>query len=267
MLKKSLLLIALTLGFSTDVLLTNLVAVAKPASNVSVTRTRNNNKTGRRGILGFKVPKVRPSGNREGGAARGACSPQDISAVLPPRPKNLEITKAPVDSTLSDHPTFFVNIPQSSAKQAEFLLKDENNEELLREDIDLGSSNGLVSYTLPKSFKGLEVGKKYIWRFSLLCNQDDRSANPRTSAWIQRVEPSPQVAQQLQAAIDDLERSAIYAEFGFWQETLKSLVDLRVANPNDQTIAESWNNVLKSVELASLAQKPVFQVTGVPSDL
>jgi hypothetical protein len=266
MLKKPLLLIALALGLSTDLVLTSLVAVAKPASRPAVTRTTNN-KPARRGILRFKVPKVRASGNREGGAARGACSPDEISAVLPPRPKDLEVTKAPVESTVSDHPTFFVNVPQTSAKEAEFLLRDENDEELLREKINIESATGLIAYQLPKSFKGLEVGKKYIWRFSLVCNQDDYSANPRTSAWVQRIEPTTQVAEQLAAATDELDRLAVYAEYGFWQETLKTLVDLRAANPNDQDVATNWTSVLQSVGLESLTQKPVYQLTGVPSDL
>jgi hypothetical protein len=265
--KKLLLIILLALGLSTNVVLTNIVAVANPAANIRV-RERNHKKPVRRSILEFKAPKERPTANREGGEPAGECLPsrKNLNALLSPRPKNLEINKTPVEITLNSHPTFFVHFEQSPIKQAEFLLRDENSEILLREDIDLYSTNGIISYSLPKSFKGLEVGKKYKWRFSLFCSRIDRSANPKIGAWIQRVEPSKLVAKQLAAAKDDFQRSVIYAENGFWHETIKSLTDLRAANPNDKIITESLRNVLKSAGLESLANKPVIQVTGVPSE-
>ncbi|HLP88125.1 MAG TPA: DUF928 domain-containing protein [Nostocaceae cyanobacterium] len=266
MLKKSLLIIVLTLGLSTDVVLTNLVAIAKPGLNASIARTHNKNRTNRSSILGFKIPRNRLSRNREGGVPAGAPCVNDISALLPPRPKNLEVSKAPVEPTLASHPTFFVDIPEKSPEQATFILRDENDEVLLKEDIALKSVNGIVAYTLPKRFKGLEVGKKYIWRFSLLCNSDDLSGNPKISAWITRIVPSTSIFRKLGAAKDDFDRLVIYAENGFWHETLKTLVDLRAAKPNDQIIVESWNNVLKSVDLDYLAKKPVITVTGVPSE-
>jgi hypothetical protein len=272
MLKKSLLLIALSIGLSTELVLTNLVAVARPTSrptrSTSVVRPGNNKKARRGSILGFNVPKIRASGNREGGAARGEGCGQDadLKAITPPAPKDWDVTKAPIENTISDHPTFFVNVPESSAKQVEFVLRDGDEQELVRETIDIGSSKGLIAYTLPKSFKGLEVGKKYVWRFSLLCNAQDRSGNPKVSALVQRIEPSQQVAQELAEATDDLDRLSIYSNNGFWHETLKTLVDLRAANPNNQDLAKSWENVFQSVGFKALAQEPVFLLTGVSSD-
>lgn len=270
MLKKSLLAIALSLGISTNLVITSLVAVAESTSNTVTTKQntkqlRRRNPV-RRGGLSFKVPKIRPSGNREGGAQRGSCAEEDITAVLPPRPKNMDITKMPVESTISSHPTFFVNVPKTDTQEALFVLRNTNNDVLLKEYVKLNAKGGIIAYALPKSFKGLEVGQKYIWRFSLVCNRDDNSGNPRTSAWVQRIEPTTAVAEKLKAAKDDRSRLEIYAENGFWQNTLKTLADLRATNPNDVNIESDWQSVLASVDLSSLAEQPVISVTGIPSD-
>lgn len=59
-----------------------------------------------------------------------------------------------------------------------------------------------MSYTLPTDFPGLKVGQKYSWCFSLLCDPTvgDRSGDPVTSGWIQRMQPTAMVTQQLQTA-------------------------------------------------------------------
>ncbi|HLO88528.1 MAG TPA: DUF928 domain-containing protein [Nostocaceae cyanobacterium] len=270
-------LIALTLGLSTDLVLTNLVATARPTSSSRSGRTTTTpvKKPGqtqpgstskRRSILNFRVSNIRASRNREAGASRGRCIPQDITALLPAQAKS-STEKIPVELTINHHPTFFINVPENTATSAEFLLSAEDKTPLLREDIDLTAKNaGIIGYTLPKSFKGLETGKKYRWRFTLLCDPEDRSGNPRTSGWVEKIEPTATVAKQLKAATTLDERAAIYASTGYWQDTLKALTDLRTANPNDQDIVASWNNVLSSVGLKSLAQKPVFEVTGKPSE-
>jgi hypothetical protein len=263
MLKKSLLLITLAVGLSTDLLLTNLVATALPASRPGSVRTAPK----RPSILRFRVSNIRASRNREAGASRGSCTPQDITAVLPAQPKTLAKTKTPVELTINNHPTFFISVPENTATSAEFLLSTEDKTPLLREELDLTAKNaGIIAYTLPKSFQGLQTGKKYVWRFTLLCDPDDRSGNPGTSGWIERVEPSVTVARQLKTATTLDERAVIYANGGYWQDTLKALTDLRTANPDDQDIIASWNNVLSSVGLKSLTQKPVFELTGQPAE-
>lgn len=265
--KKNLLLIALTLGLFTDLALTNLVGNAKLITNsgnatngTQIARTRPR----LRGGLPFRVRKVRASGNLEAGAARGSCNAQqDITALVPPNPKEKK-GKGPVELTLSDRPTFFVNIPKTTAQQAEFLLKDENQGILLRETIDLTANNAVAHYTLPSSFPGLEVGKQYVWRFSLSCDPDDRSGDARTSGLVKRVKPEAAVAQQLARAKSNTDRLPIYANNGYWLETLKVLSDLRAANPNDQTLVQDWKTVFSTAGLGQFASQPVFELKGTP---
>lgn len=270
MLKKPLLLITLSLTLSTDMLFTSLAVTAMPSGTTVAQVNRQPGKTPfkprRRSLLRFKVPGIRGSRNLEAGAARGQCSPQEISAVLSPKSLAMKKTEIPVELTVSDRPTFFVNVPETSAKQASFLLMNEAKDQvLLEKTLSLNSTNGIFAYTLPADFQGLEVQKKYSWRLSLLCDPtgSDRSGDVNASGWIERVTPTSEVAKELEQATDTIDLIAIYAKNGYWQDTLKALADLRAANPNDPDLASDWSNLFKSVYLPKLAQQPVIQLDTV----
>ncbi|BAY18037.1 hypothetical protein NIES21_38800 [Anabaenopsis circularis NIES-21] len=262
MLKKNLLLITLGLTLIPDLLLSTIPTIAAPTYNVaqfSLPRSTPRLFPRRRSLLRFKVPGIRGSRNLEAGAARGKCSPQDISGVLPPKPPKSAANQVPVELTVSDRPAFFVNVPQTSAQQAEFLLRDEAGEELLDKTLPLTASTGIMSYGLPGDFAGLEVGKKYQWRFSLLCDSTngDRSGDPIASGWIERVELPTSVAEKLQKATPK-QRLLIYAENGYWHDTLKALADLRAAYPNDLTVVRDWDDILRSVGLDAMSKQPLI---------
>lgn len=273
MLKKPLLLITLSLSLSTDLLFSTLAVTAMP-SGTSLTQVNRQPakppfKPRRRSLLRFKVPGIRGSRNLEAGAARGQCSPQAISAVLSPKSLGMKKTEIPVELTVSDRPTFFVNVPQTAAKQASFLLRNESGDQvLLEKTLSLNSTNGILAFTLPADFPGLEVGQKYRWRLSLLCDPtgSDRSGDANASGWIERVTPSPEIAKKLAAATDTIDRIAIYADNGYWQDTLKALADLRAANPNDPDLASDWLNLFKSVYLPKLAQQPIIQLDTISAN-
>ena len=262
--KKFFLLITLTLGFSTDLLFTNLVAIAIPApTDIVQLRPQPANRYRRK--LKFQVLRTRQWRHLEGGApAGGYCTRQPPVAVVPKQPASTKRWQIPIEVTVSNRPTFFVhNVSDNVVKEALFLLLDEQSREVILEKTLLLSAktkNNIIAYTLPADFSGLEVGKKYRWRFELICDDLDRSGNPKASGWIERVEPASRVAQQLANAKTELERVEIYAANGYWQDTLKSLLDLRVTNPNNQDFVADWVSILQSVGLASLVDKPVFQL-------
>ncbi|RCJ40594.1 hypothetical protein A6770_37765 [Nostoc minutum NIES-26] len=265
MLKKTLFTIALGLTLSTDLLLTTVAAIAIPSDAISQQVSQGSQPRftpRRRSLLRFKVPSIRGSRNLEAGAARGECSPQVISAVIPPKPATMASTDLPVQLTVSDRPTFFVNVPQTSAKQAEFLLRNQTGEKiLLNKIVPVTVSKGIMSYTLPADFPGLQVGQKYSWRFSLLCDPTggDRSGDAIASGWIQRVQPTATVATQLQTATQR-QRVLIYADNGYWHDTLKTLADLRATNPSDLTLVRDWVDLLKSVGLDAIVNQPLIQL-------
>ncbi|HLO85822.1 MAG TPA: DUF928 domain-containing protein [Nostocaceae cyanobacterium] len=194
---------------------------------------------------------------------RGTCTSENMSVLASVSPKQ-DLLKIPAELTISDRPTFFAYIPQTLAKEVEFLLRDKDGEVLLREDITLPATNAFIAYTLPESFPGLEVGKKYVWRFSIMCDRNDLSANPWIHSWVKRVQPPTEVTQQLTQAKTNLSRFNIYTSNGYWFDMIKTLHDLRVTSPKTPYLARTWLSVFKSIDLESLAEKPVIEVTGVP---
>lgn len=265
MLKKTLLLITLGLTISTEALLTTVPATAIPIRGNSSQTTPSSPQQfnpRRRSLLRFKVPGIRGSRNLEAGAARGQCTPQAISAVLPAKPAGMANTEVPVELTVSDRPTFFINVPATTAQQAAFLLRSESGDEILLEKtLPVTASNGIMTYTLPADFTGLEVGKKYRWRFSLLCDPTggDRSGDSVTSGWIERVQPNAEVAAQLQTSLLK-QQVYIYAENGYWHDTLKALADLRAEKPNDFTLVRDWMDLMNSAGLSGIANRPIISL-------
>jgi len=53
--------------------------------------------------------------------------------------------------------------------------------------------------------------------------------------WIDRVEPSPELAQQLDGA-SEVDRAILYAEHGMWYDAVATLAALRRSRPEDTEI-------------------------------
>jgi len=260
---KSLSFVTLCLVLFTEIVLPTVVIAQ--STNVSQPTTGYQQKH-RRSLLKFKVPGIRGSGNLEAGAARGACSNDEIKSVLPPKPATMKNTEIPVELTVSNRPTFFIDVPKTSTNQGIFVLQDEAGEVVLPEKkLRLTNTPSIVSYTLPQDFQGLVVGHKYQWYFSLSCDpvNGDRSGDAATGGWIQRVAPSQEVAQKLRRETGR-DRIAIYAENGYWHDALKTLADLRVKNPKDQSLGSDWSDLFQSVGLEQMAPLPVVQLETIP---
>ena len=202
----------------------------------------------RRSRLRFKVPNIRPTGNLEGGAARGNCSTEkiEIKALLP---------NTNIGLTTAQKPTFFFQISKTSAKEAKFSLWNATGGDSYETQFPLTNTGGVMSFTLPADAPPLEVGKEYHWEVALVCNPDDgdQGGKTRVQGAITRVQPSPTFASQLQAA-SPRDRVALYAQEGYWYDALKALADLRSANPNDPSLVSDWTDLLNSDELNTSAQ-------------
>jgi len=167
--------------------------------------------------------------------------------------------------TAEKYPTFFWFVPPTPARTAEFVLNNEKKQEVYKTTFAITGSPGVISVTLPAkaTLPPLELNKNYSWTFSLICNPADPSAVDFVQGWVQRVALSPEVDQQLAKAASR-DRPAIYAAAGIWNDTLKSLSDLRRANPRDRTLTSDWETLLKSVGLETLAKGALVQ--GCPQN-
>lgn len=205
----------------------------------------------------FKPPKRGIPGRREGAGTRGpACvqSSPSLTALLPQT--NLGLTSA-------DYPRFFWFVPKTKAKAVKFTLfqgseQDPEQELVYETTLETSGNPGVMSLALPKNaeIQPLSIGKDYYWAVTLVCNPDDPISNPQVGGWVQRVTVESTLASQLSKAKPG-DRVDLYAQNGFWFDTVSTLADLRCANPQDSALASSWAELLKSVKLDKLAEQPI----------
>lgn len=203
--------------------------------------------------VNFKPPSVTAPGNRQGGTHRGngAC------------PAGLSITPlVPVSNiglTNSESPTFFAYVPQTSA-QIEFTLLTEKEDEVVYETAFKIDKPGIVGVTVPAAGKpqSIEVDKRYVWSFSMICDQNDRSADLVVRGWVKRIEAQPNIPSDL-ANPDPMTLVNIYAKNGIWYETVTTLAQLRRQTPTDSMLTAQWAKLLQSQGLESIADKPLVK--------
>jgi hypothetical protein len=231
----------------------------------------------RRSRLEFKVRGIRPSMSREGGISASALDPRancaggpvTVTALLPKTNEGelaaAETAKIEIENTIAERPTFFVHVSQTSAQEAEFILKKKIGEDkygqpvydedniIIDQTVALPKNPGIVSISLPADAAALEVGQLYFWAFQVICDPTDRSKDVMVEGAVQRIELDSTLANQLKRA-EPRDRPVLYADAGIWTDAVSTLFDLRKANPNDAQLRQDWEDLLKSVGLDTVAQ-------------
>ncbi|MBE9126397.1 MULTISPECIES: DUF928 domain-containing protein [unclassified Coleofasciculus] len=158
-----------------------------------------------------------PQGNRKpkdtaGGASRsGGLCPGDVTPSSTPVTPFKPATTYGL--TVVEHPMFFVHLPQTVAREALFILKDEQEDYFYQKSVSLPTTPGLLRFKLPAEAPALEKGKQYQWSFIILCEQNLRPDSPTIMGQIQRVEPDPVLISQVME-LSPLERAAFYGKDG-----------------------------------------------------
>lgn len=155
--------------------------------------------------------------------------------------------------TVAERPTFFVYIPPTSAPTAEFVLKDENEEDVYKTTLTLPGKSGIMMVSLPNTVKPLETGKTYRWYFDLVCNSGKRIFLDRLM--VERIIPSAALQSAL-LKTPGRDRPAVYAQNGLWYDTLSTLAQMYRSSPND-AVSASWKQLLESAGLKEIADKPL----------
>lgn len=204
------------------------------------------------------VPPRGMSGPRStaGGGTRGnSCSntqenssPQ-LTALVPtvPATNNWAVTVAA-------NPRFFVYVPKSSARKAEFVLKDAAQNDIYRVNFPISGQAEIIELRLPQNTV-LQIGQQYSWYFTLFCNSVDRSQNAFTNSWSLRTELNSTLANQINQA-EPIERYKLYAQNGIWHEAVATLAEERRKSPNDPTLATEWKKLLESAGIKDLVEAP-----------
>lgn len=205
-------------------------------------------------------PPNAPTGRVKGAAGRGRCPTINIplTSIVP---TNNQYTGG---FTVEGHPTFWFYVPyyfSEKLSSAKFILLDAGKNTVFRKTIRLPKTPGIIKIRLPYK---LETKKTYSWYFSIICDQQKPSRNPSVKGWIQRVEPTEKliqqlngIAQQQNGVTKQQHKYLAYIENNIWYETLTNLAESRRNDPLEQTFHDDWDALLKELDLPELAQEPI----------
>lgn len=204
-------------------------------------------------------------GRREGGGTRGSCasSAHQLTAIAPEQ--NFGYTTDPF-------PTLHWYVPELANQTAEFILYTEDATEIYSTSFVIDGAEGIISLSLPKhaNLPPLELGQKYRWQFSIIC-QDSATAIPSVTfaeGWIERTELDAALTAQLEQA-SDLEKVTLLAENGIWFDAVNILAKLRRGNMSPSigsaSVEQAWQNLLGSVNLTDIADAAMQPCCDDPS--
>lgn len=171
-------------------------------------------------------------------------------ALLPPTTEAL---------TVSERPTFFVYVPPTTAEEASFSLQDDRGELAYQTKVALPKNGGTIGISLPETASTLQVGKTYKWFFEIHCTAQFDPDNPIVEGSVSRTEIDPALEGRLASSQTAVDRSQLYGEAGIWYDTIGTLAKARQAQPQDRSLAQNWYELLESVGLDEVADRPLVE--------
>jgi Domain of Unknown Function (DUF928) len=212
-------------------------------------------------LIGQFVPppppdQGRPAGSARGGAIRSDCpaiNQQPLTAIVP---SEYEANSEYVwGLTASARPAFWFYTPyaEPSGMPAEFILLDDEGNNVYQNTFLL-TTPGMIQVQLPETVAPLEPNKMYRWALQVFCHEQN---SVWTSGGIQRVVLDDTLSTQIEQA-SALEQASLYTVNGIWFDALGTLIALKQAEPENSQISASWENLMRSVGLESIASEPIL---------
>jgi len=154
--------------------------------------------------------------------------------------------------TRSARPNFALYVPETEATELFFSIQDERKNQHYEAIVPLPPTPGITQIALPEDAPELEPGRTYSWYAVALCEDLDPSS-PTASSIIERRAD----AADIPASTIDIDRVEALARSGDWYDTFDAMLQLRQAHPEDEAIAAEWQELLESVQLETIADKPI----------
>jgi len=186
-------------------------------------------------------PKSTAAGGRRGGCVLGELP---IKAITPGDDNHIK--------TISSQPPFFIYIPKTKAKTAQFILKKEDGTQVEFQEIPIDNGDYITQINLPSNIN-FKVGEKYLWEISLVCTPMFINSGNFTKGMIEKVSLDEAIVNQIQMTSDTLKVAEIYANANIWSETLTTLMEVKDSQPQE------WQELFKSVGLQDYADKSFKQ--------
>jgi hypothetical protein len=206
------------------------------------------------------APPDAPKSLARGAGGRGRCPTTGIplTAIVPTK------NQYTGGLTLEEHPILWFYVPYYSSKElssAKLVLLDAEKNIVFQKKVRLPDTPGIIKLRLPYE---LAINKTYIWYFSIICDLQKPTRNPSVKGWIQRVEPTRDLIQQLERIDqqkDDLtkqqQKYLAYIQNNIWYETLTNLAESRRNDPLERTFHDDWDALLNALDMPELAQEPI----------
>ena len=250
------------------------------AQNVDVNKTstptsiRSPKQAPRPRRITFIQPKLpsngTPSGRQRGAAGRGSCLNNvniPLTAVVPSIKKSADNGNRAIVATnvwgltVKEHPTFLFYVPYTPPATGEFVLQDSEDNDIYRFPIMLPKEPGIIRLQLPPESAPLALDKMYHWYFKIRCSQN--MASPVfVEGWVQRVNLNAAIGDRLANTTSLHEQVTLYAENGIWYDTVATLAQIRLQNLEDTASSADWQNLLKTIDLSTLAS---YAIKGTDS--
>ena len=159
--------------------------------------------------------------------------------------------------TTADYPALLFYIPETIAKEAEFVMVDAEGNFVYNTKLALPDEPGIIRLNFPPEEASplTETGNPYRWELALICDESDRSADDHVGGELQRVEVSGEIENRLkETKVGD--RFSVLQEAGLEYDAIVALEELRRENPQDPKIQLLWENWLLNNGLGDLIEKP-----------
>ncbi len=151
--------------------------------------------------------------------------------------------------TASDTPIFYGYIPTTTASEGEFVLVDEDENEVYYKQFSLPSTPGIIKLEIPKTV-ALKPGN-YTWSLMIICDSRYRNRDKYVEGSLEYVVLTEELENQLKDK-HSLEKAQVYANENLWFETLDIVVKMKEEN------SQEWQELLTSVGLEMLAEVPMI---------
>ncbi|BAU10538.1 hypothetical protein LEP3755_10220 [Leptolyngbya sp. NIES-3755] len=197
-----------------------------------------------------------PSTTRGAGSRDNQQCSQDSSATTQATGKPSLTALVPSDRsglTWSARPTFWVYVPQTSARQIVLSIKQGNQFHSQR-FVPITGTSGILGIQTAEDSPPLEVDKDYQWAIVLVCGDRPSPNDPVVSALVRRKQPTTNLNSQTA-----LQQATTYSKQGIWYDAITVLAEAKRSQPNDSALNQTWTNFLMqpTVGLNAIATEPL----------
>lgn len=191
-------------------------------------------------LIFFTPPKRGAPITRIGGGTRGDNHRLILNVLAPEQ----------TSWTSKTQPVLYWSISAPTTIEHELILNDDHSVKPL---LAIHSSDpitaGIHKLQLAAHQIYLQAGIEYEWSVSLIHDPQQPSRNRVASATLTYVKASPELAMQVTNK-SPLKAASLWAEHGYWYDTLESLSEPLEQNPNNQLLKRYRSTLLDQVGLS-----------------